>query len=210
MNKFSRLLLLAVAATVASSANAFLIVSGNTTGSFSWVNNPGGLTFVGGSFTDAITTDGTTYVIESVGGNSIGHFNLVNAPGNPDNYDGAFDLTLNFTLPATSPSGALFTSTISGAVTTVGAVGNSTVRIEFADDDGVLDGFVTRTFDFIDASTGLTGVLTFRLDTTYTLSRPVSDTALAAELSAVPGPGAVVAFVLGAMANVRRRRSKRA
>jgi MYXO-CTERM domain-containing protein len=220
MKNFSRLLVLSTALAAVSSAQAVLInVAANTTGSFAFTQNAGGLTYTGGSFDTFVdTAGGATSVGNSLNTtvDSLGLFRLVNVGGSPDIYAGTFSLTVQFVVPTTIPGSGTYSAVLSGAVTTVtNTNGFSTVQITFDDTDGNTTGagalLVNKTFDYVDAN-GQVGTLTLGLNRQYNLGYNTTGNqtqiGVSGELTATatPGPSALAAFGVGALGAVRRRR----
>ncbi len=220
MNHSTRLLATAglLATALAANAAPYINVVGGTTGSFSFTQNAGGLSFAGGQFNTIVLGDGTTATSlgnsANTGEDSLGLFRLANQAGSPDRYAGTFALTVSFTVPTVVPGSAIYTAILTGAVTTINANGNSTVKITF-DDDGDGDPLtVTKSFDYFDAATGSTGVLSLALNRQYNLGYPGNTIGSASQLgisgqltaTATPGPGSVAAFGVGLLGAVRRRR----
>ena len=171
MKTLSRLLVAsaAFAAVASASAAPYINVVGSTTGVFTLnAGSSTGLSFTGGSFDTLVLGDGVTATSlgnsQNTDSDSLGLFSLINRAGSPDRYNGTFALTLTFTVPTVTPSSAVYTAVLTGAVTTINANGNSTVKVTF-DDDGDADPLtVTKTFSYFDPITGSTGVLSLALN----------------------------------------------
>ncbi len=196
-----RTLTLAAFVACASAASAVeLNLAGNTTGSsFTFTQNPGGLSYEAGRFNT--TTVGGAYSLGSVDvtDNSLGRFVLSSTTGT---YAGAFSLVVNFTAPTgiTPSSTAIYSAVLSGTLTTTG----SSVFVDFDN--------TPKTFSFSNGNEK--GTFTLRVED-VALGRPASGNTIVAlsgrgfanvTTSAVPGPGAMAAFGVGLIANVRRRR----
>ncbi len=222
MKNAHRLLLIASAFAAVATANAapYINVVGNTAGAFTFTQNANGLSFIGGNFNTLVLADGTTATSLGNSANtnedSLGLFSLVNRAGSPDAYAGTFALTLSFTVPTVTPSSSVYTAVLTGAVTTVNNNGNSTVRVTFDDDaDSDSDPLtVTKTFSYLDPTTGQTGVLSLALNRQYNIGYPGNATGSTSRLgisgqltaTATPGPEAAVPMALGALGMLRRRR----
>jgi hypothetical protein len=198
MNLRSLTLITALLAVASASYAADLRIAGNTTGSsFTFIQNAGGLSYESGVF-DTTTINGA-YSLGSadVTDNSLGRFVLSNTLGD---YSGSFNLLVNFTSPlGISPSStATYTAVLSGTLTATG----SSVRVDFDNTpqfftftDGVQMGTFSLQVEDINLGRPRTG------DTIVSVSGFGEG-----NVTAVPGPSALAAFGIGAIANMRRRR----